>query len=121
MNLFGTIALGSGLIFSSTASLGAGPENWIRANAVVCATKFGIEATHADMNAKQLQSLGCASAPVSLRVHVLPPSGTCDSYLFVAATLPDKVLRYWINRDELDDKFLDLTGDEAPCRSKSQN
>jgi hypothetical protein len=36
--------------------------------------------------------------------------------LFVAATLSDKILRYWIRRDELDDQTLAVAGDDADCR-----
>lgn len=116
MNLFGAIALSFGLILTGSAIVGASPQNKIKANAVVCVTKSGIEATRVDMNAKQLQSLGCSTAPTSLRFHVLPPSMACDPYLFVAATLPDKILRYWIRRDELDDQVLNVAGDEIGCR-----
>ena len=70
MNLFGTITLSCGLILAGSAVMGASPENKIKANAVVCVTKSGIEATRADMNPKQLQSLGCSTAPTSLRVDV---------------------------------------------------
>jgi hypothetical protein len=116
MNLVGAIALCSGLVLTGSAVTGASPENKTKANAVVCVTKSGIEATRADMNAKQLQSLGCATAPTSLRFDVLPPSLACDRYLFVAATLPDRILRYWIRRDELDDKALNGADDDAGCR-----
>ena len=116
MNLFGTITLSCGLILTGSAAMTATLENKIKANAVVCATKSGIEATRSDMNPKQLQSLGCSTAPTSLRVDVLPPSVACDRYLFVAATLPDKILRYWVRRDELDDQTLAVAGDDADCR-----
>jgi len=116
MNLFGTITLSCGLVLAGSAVMGASPENRIKANAVVCATKSGIEASRADMNAKQLQSLGCATAPTSLRFDILPPSVACDPYLFVAATLPDKILRYWIRRDELDGQVLNVVGDDGGCR-----
>ena len=116
MNLFGTIALSCSLVLASSAIMGASPENKIKANAVVCVTKSGIEATRADMNAKQLQSLGCSTASTSLRFDILPPSVACDPYLFVAATLPDKILRYWIRRDELGDQVLKLAGDDVDCR-----
>ena len=116
MNLFGTITLSCGLVLGGSATMGASPENKIKADAVVCVTKSGIEATRADMNAKQLQSLGCSTAPTSLRFDVLPPSVACDRYLFVAATLPDKILRYWIRRDELDDHAFNVAGDDVGCR-----
>ena len=116
MNLFGTIALSCDLVLAGSAILGASPETKIKANAVVCATKSGIEATRADMNSKQLQSLGCSTAPTSLRFDILPPSVACDPYLFVAATLPDKILRYWIRRDELGDQMLSSAGDNVDCR-----
>lgn len=116
MNLLGTITLSCGLVLAGSAVVGASPENKIKANAVVCVTKSGIEATRADMNARQLQSLGCTNLPTSLRFDVLPPSAACDPYLFVAATLPDKILRYWIRRDELDDQVLNVAGDDAGCR-----
>jgi hypothetical protein len=116
MNLFGTIALSCGLVLAGSAIMGASPENNIKANAVVCVTKSGIEATRTDMNTKQLQSLGCSTAPTSLRVDVLPPSVACDRYLFVAATLPDKILRYWVRRDELDDQSLTVASDNVECR-----
>jgi hypothetical protein len=116
MNLFGTITLSCGLVLAGSAIMAASPENKIKANAVVCVTKSGIEATRADMNVKQLQSLGCSTAPTSLRFDILPPSVACDPYLFVAATLPDKILRYWIRRDELGDQVLKLAGDDVDCR-----
>jgi hypothetical protein len=116
MNLSGTISLSCGLILAGSAIVGASPESKIKANAVICVTKSGIEATRTDMNPKQLQSLGCATAPTSLRVDVLPPSVACDRYLFVAATLPDKILRYWVRRDELDDQRLTVAGDDVDCR-----
>jgi hypothetical protein len=116
MNLFGTIALSCGLVLAGSAIAAASPENKIKANAVVCVTKSGIEATRADMNVKQLQSLGCSTAPTSLRFDILPPSVACDPYLFVAATLPDKILRYWIRRDELGDQVLNFAGEDAACR-----
>lgn len=117
MNLFGTIALSCGLVLAGPAAMGASPDNKIKANAVVCVTKSGVEATRADMNPKQLQSLGCSTAPTSLRFDILPPSAACDRYLFVAATLPDKILRYWIRRDELDDQVLNVAAaDDAGCR-----
>ena len=116
MNLFGTIALSCVLALAGSATMAASPVNKIKVDAVVCATKSGIEATRADMNPKQLQSLGCSTTPTSLRVDVLPPSVACDRYLFVAATLPDKILRYWVRRDELDDQTLAVAGDDADCR-----
>ena len=116
MNLFGTIALSCSLALTGSAVMAASPESKIKANAVVCVTKSGIEATRTDMNAKQLQSLGCSTAATSLRVDVLPPSVACDRYLFVAATLPDKILRYWVRRDELDDQTLTVAGDDVECR-----
>ena len=116
MNLFGTIVLSCGLMIAGPAVMGATLENKIKANAVVCVTKSGIEATRADMNPKQLQSLGCSTAPTSLRVDVLPPSAACDRYLFVAATLPDKILRYWVRRDELENQTLNVASDDADCR-----
>ena len=116
MNLLGTIALSCGLVLAHSATMAASPENKIKADAVICLTKSGIEATRADMNPKQLQSLGCSTAPTGLRFDVLPPSVACDRYLFVAATLPDKILRYWVRRDELDDQTLAVAGDDADCR-----
>jgi len=116
MNLFGMIALSCGLVLAAPPVMGATLENKIKVNAVICATKSGIEATRADMNAKQLGSLGCSTAPISLRVDILPPSVACDPYLFVAATLPDRILRYWIRRDELDDQKLSTASDDTECR-----
>ena len=116
MNLLGTIALSCGLVLAGSAAMAASPENKIKANAVICVTKSGIEATRTDMNAKQLQSLGCSTAVTTLRFDILPPSVACDSYLFVAATLPDKILRYWIRRDELGDQLLNFAGDDVDCR-----
>jgi hypothetical protein len=72
MNPFGTITLSCGLIIASSAIMAAAPENKIKENAVVCVTKSGIEATRADMNVKQLQSLGCSTAPTRLRFDILP-------------------------------------------------
>ena len=115
MNLFGTIALSCSLSLPGTAVMSA-TENMIKASAVVCATKSGIEATRNDMNAQQLQSLGCTTTPTSLRIDVLPSSGACDRYLYVAATLPDKILRYWIRRDELDDQVLSASPGDVQCR-----
>ena len=116
MNLFATITLSCGLILTGPTVMGATLENKIKVNAVVCVTKSGIEATRADMNPKQLQSLGCSTAPTSLRFDVLPPSVACDRYLFVAATLPDRILRYWIRRDELDGQALNVADNEGGCR-----
>jgi hypothetical protein len=116
MNLFCTITLSCGLVLAGSAIVSASPEKKIKANAVICVTKSGIEATRADMNVKQLQSLGCSTAPTNLRFDILPPSVACDPYLFVAATLPDKILRYWIRRDELGDQVLKLAGDDVDCR-----
>ena len=120
MHLFATISLSCSLVLAGSTLMAASPEkipeNKIKANAVICVTKSGIEATRSDMNAKQLQSLGCSTAATSLRVDVLPPSVACDRYLFVAATLPDKILRYWVRRDELDDHTLTVAGDDADCR-----
>lgn len=116
MNLLGTIALSCGLVLAGSATMAASPENKIKANAVICVTKSGVEASRADMNAKQLQSLGCSTAATSLRFDILPPSVACDPYLFVAATLPDKILRYWIRRDELGDQLLNFAGDDVDCR-----
>jgi hypothetical protein len=103
MKSFKSIALSCCLVLAGTAIVAASPVNKIKANTVICVTKSGIEATHPELNAMQLQSLGCTTASTDLRVDVLPPSGRCDPYLFVAATLPDKILRYWIRRDELND------------------
>jgi hypothetical protein len=116
MNLFGTITLSCSLVLAGSAAVAASPENKIKENAVICVTKSGIEATREDMNPRQLQSLGCATAPTSLRVDVLPPSVACDRYLFVAATLPDKILRYWVRRDELDDQARTVAGADTDCR-----
>jgi hypothetical protein len=116
MNLFRTITLSCGLMIAGSAIMAATLESRIKENAVVCVTKSGIEATRTDMNPKQLQSLGCSTAPTSLRVDVLPPSVACDRYLFVAATLPDKILRYWVRRDELDNQTLNVASDDAHCR-----
>jgi hypothetical protein len=115
MNLFGAMALGCSLILPGTAAMSA-TENMIKANAVVCATKSGIEASRNDMNAKQLESLGCDTTPTSLRIDVLPSSSACDRYLHVAATLPDKILRYWIRRDELDDQVISSIRGDMQCR-----
>jgi hypothetical protein len=114
--LSGTIALSCGLVLAAPAVMGATPENKIKANAVVCVTKSGIEAARTDMNARQLESLGCSTAPTNLRIDILPPSAACDRYLFVAATLPDRIVRYWIRRDELDDQVPNFTGQDAACR-----
>jgi hypothetical protein len=116
VNLLGTIILSCGLVLAGSSIADANPENQIKAGAVICATKSGVEATRPDMNAKQLQSLGCSAAPTSLRVDVLPPSVACDRFLFVAATLPDKILRYWIRRDELDDQAFNVASDDVGCR-----
>lgn len=116
MKPFAMIAFGCGLVLAAPAVTGATPENKIRANAVICGTKSGIEATREDMNAKQLESLGCSNAATSLRVDILPPSAACDPYLFVAATLPDRILRYWIRRNELGDQVLNIAGEDADCR-----
>ena len=120
MHLFATISLSCSLVLAGSTLMAAGPEkipeNKIKANAVICVTKSGIEATRTDMNAKQLQSLGCSTAATSLRFDILPPSVACDPYLFVAATLPDRILRYWIRRDELDDQVLNFAGEDANCR-----
>lgn len=104
MKSFKTIALSGCLVLAGTAIVAANPTNKIKANTVVCVTKSGIEATHPGLNPKQLHSLGCSTVSTDLRVDVLPSSGRCDPYLFVAATLPDKVLRYWIRRDKLNDE-----------------
>jgi len=34
----------------------------------------------------------------------------------VAATLPDKILRYWVRRDELENQTLNVASDDADCR-----
>jgi len=115
MNLFGAIALSCSLVLPGTAVMSA-TENMIKANAVVCATKSGIEAARNDMNAEQLQSLRCTTTPTSLRIDVLPSSGACDRYLYVAATLPDNILRYWIRRDELDDQVISSIRGDMQCR-----
>lgn len=109
MNLFGALALSCSLVLSGTAAMSA-TENMIKASAVVCATKSGIEAARNDMNAEQLQSLRCTTT------LVLPSSGACDRYLYVAATLPDKILRYWIRRDELDDQVISSIRGDMQCR-----
>jgi hypothetical protein len=96
------ISVSLGLVLAGTAFANAGLQGTIKARAVVCATQSGIEATHTEMNTQQLQSLGCTTVPTSLRVDVLPPSQACDPYLFVAVTFPDKIARYWVNRDELE-------------------
>lgn len=115
MNLLGTFALACGLALAGTVPGKASPANTIKVNAVICMTKSGIEATRTDMNAKQLQSLGCTTTPTGFRIDILPPTGACDRYLYVAATLPDRITRYWIRRDELDTIFD--WGDEAMrCR-----
>ena len=120
MHLFATISLSCSLVLAGSTVMAASPEktpeNKIKANAVICVTKSGVEATRSDMNAKQLQSLGCSTAATSLRFDILPPSVACDPYLFVAATLPDKILRYWIRRDELGDQLLNFAGDDVDCR-----
>jgi hypothetical protein len=96
-------------------SHGVTPQRTLKANAMVCMTQSGIEATHTGMNVKQLQSLGCTIAPIDLRVDLLPPSRPCDLFLFVAATLPDKILRYWIRRDELDDNAFNSATVDVDC------
>ena len=111
-----TIAFGLGLVLAGTAFANASPQSTLKANAMVCVTQSGIEATHTGMNVKQLLSLGCTIAPTDLRVDLLPPSKPCDFFLFVAATLPDKILRYWIRRDELGDRALNFAAADVDCR-----
>ena len=116
MTPFKTISLGLGLALAGTASANAGPQGTLKAKAVVCTTQSGIEATHAEMNAQQLQSLGCTTIPTDLRVDVLAPSRACDPYLYVAVTFPDKIVRYWINGDELDAHALYVLGVGVDCQ-----
>ncbi|MFI5000899.1 MAG: hypothetical protein ACHQK9_13550 [Reyranellales bacterium] len=116
MTPFKTIGLSLGVVLTCTVAAHAGRQGTIKANSVVCMTQSGIEATHADLNKSQLESLGCATAPTDLRVDVLPASQSCDSYLFVAATLPEKVVRYWIKRDTLDDHAPDLADPSTDCQ-----
>jgi len=116
MIMFRTISVSLGLVLAGTAFANAGLQGTIKAKAVVCATQSGIEATHAEMNAQQLQSLGCTTVPTSLRVDVLPPSRACDPYLFVAVTLPDKIARYWVSRDELEAHVLYMVDVGIDCQ-----
>ncbi len=116
MNPLRTTIFGLGLLLASTALAQAGTQSSIRANAVVCVTQAGIEAARQDMNVKQLESLRCLNAATDLRVDVLPPSSSCDPFLFVAATLPDKILRYWVKRDQLDDYALQLADAGVTCK-----
>jgi hypothetical protein len=116
MNPLKMIAFGLGLALTSTAIVNAKTHTTITANAVVCMTKSGIEAIRADMNAMQLQRLGCTNVSTDLRIDVLPPSVSCDPFLFAAIILPDKILRRWIRRDELDGRTLTLAGVDMDCR-----
>lgn len=111
-----TTALGLALLLASATTAHAGPQGIIKANGVACATQAGIEAARPDMNPKQLESLRCVNVATDLRVDVLPPTSSCDSYLFVAATLPDKIMRYWIRRDELSDYELQLADAGITCQ-----
>jgi hypothetical protein len=97
-----TIGFSLGLVLVGSAFANEKPQGTIKAKAVVCTTQSGIEATRVAMNEQQLQSLGCTTISTDLRVNVLPPSKACDPYLFVAATYPNKIVRYWINRGELE-------------------
>jgi len=110
-----TIAFGLCLILTGTAFAIEKPQGTIKSNAVVCGAQSGIEAVRAGMNERQLQSLGCVNASTDLRVKVLPPSGVCDPYLYVAATFPDKIVRYWISRNDLDTHALDVIGVDVGC------
>jgi hypothetical protein len=116
MNSFQTISLAIGLTLAGTAIAHAGPQGMIRAKVVICATRGGIEAVHPGLNVSQLQSLGCSNVDSDLRVDILPPSGPCDSNLFVAATLPDKVIRYWVRRDDLEEHGLFSQGEAVDCK-----
>ena len=109
-----TIGFGLCLILAGTAFANEKPQGTIKAKAVVCTTQSGIEATSVAMNEQQLQSLGCTIISTDLRVNVLPPSKACDPYLFVAATFPTKIVRYWINRDELEVHAL-YVGVDVDC------
>jgi hypothetical protein len=109
-----TIGFGLGLALAASAFANEKPQGTIKATAMVCTTQSGIEAARAGMNEQQLQSLGCTNIPTDLRVTVLPPSGACDRYLFVAATFPNKIVRYWISRDELDVHALNV-GVDVDC------
>jgi hypothetical protein len=115
MILLKTIAFGVGVILASTAFASEKPHGIIKAKTIVCTTQSGIEAVRAEMNEQQLQSLGCTILLMDLRVNVLPPSGACDPYLFVAATFPDKIVRYWISRDELDVYTFPVVGADVDC------
>jgi hypothetical protein len=116
MNLFKTVGLSLGLVLASTAIAAATPQGKIKANTVVCTGQTGIEAARADMNVQQLLSLGCTTVETDLRVDVLPPSGVCDPSLFVAATLPEKIVRFWIKHDELNDGALFLVDVGVDCQ-----
>jgi hypothetical protein len=110
-----TIGFGLCLILAGPAFANEKPRGTIKANAVVCATQSGIAAARAEMNEKQLQSLRCTIAPTDVLAHVLPPSGACDPYLFVAAAFPDKIVRYWISRADLDAHALRVISVDVDC------
>ncbi len=115
MNPFRTTVLGLALLLAGTTIAHPESQGMIKANGVVCISQSGIEAARPDMNAKQLESLRCTNVLTDLRVDVIPPSGSCDSFLFVAATLPDKIMRYWVRRDELNDYALQLSDKGVTC------
>jgi hypothetical protein len=118
MNSISTTVLGLALLLAGATLAHAKPHNTIKANAVVCVSQAGIEAARPDMNVKQLESLRCINVPTDLRVDVLPPSNSCDSFLHVAATMPDKIMRYWVNRDQLDDYALQLAEAGVTCQER---
>ena len=118
MNSFRTTVLGLALLLAGTTLADAKPHNTIKANAVVCKTQAGIEAARPEMNVQQLESLRCINVPTDLRVDVLPPSSSCDTFLHVAATMPDKIMRYWVNREQLDDYVLQLAEAGVTCHER---
>jgi hypothetical protein len=111
-----TTTLSLALLPAGTVIAHAGSQGMIKANGIVCITQSGIEAARPDMTVKQLESLRCTNAPTELHVDVIPPSASCDSYLFVAARLPEKIGRYWIRRDELDNYAPQLSDTDVSCR-----
>ena len=118
MNSFRTTVLGLALLVAGTTLAHAKPHNTIKANVVVCKTQAGIEAARPDMNVPQLESLRCINVPNEYRVDVLPPSNSCDLFLHVAVTMPDKIMRYWVNRDQLDDYALQLAEVGVTCQER---
>jgi hypothetical protein len=113
MNPLKAIVLG--LMLAATAIAGARAESTIMAATIICVTKSGIEATRADMNTMQLRSLGCVNVLTDHRVDVLPPSVSCEPYLFVAVTLPDEILRRWIRRVEFDGRLPTTVNMNMDC------